>query len=254
MVNALAPCTVRPVPVSAMPPVGLKVRLAAVASIAPPLAVMLVPNRAGLANCATPPLSAVLLKLVAPPSVQVPLLTRRLPKLMYCEVLSAAVPAVPLPVPVAEFCRIKVLVPPAPPSTVPVAAKLNNPPGPSSATPMPPALLTLLPVTAVKLLMLLAPIDTLPLMAPELMKVLPVAELWKPTRPSMVPEFTALTVAPPLTAMTGVSEPSTERFNRGRLLMVPALLICTTPAGAAVMPSAMPSRLSRLAPSRPPLP
>ncbi|NJC35806.1 hypothetical protein GGR60_000296 [Xanthomonas arboricola] len=199
-------------------------------------------------------MSALLPKLLAPPTDQVPLLTRRLPKLMYCAVLRVPTPVLPLPVPLAEFCRISVLVPPAPPSTTPVCAKLSKPPGPSNSSASPPPLLTLPPVTAVKVLVLPAPNDTLPLMVPELTKLLPVAELWKPTRPLMVPVLTALTVPPPLTAITGVSALRTDRFNNARLSIRPALLICTTPLLAEVMPSAIPSRLSRLAPSTPPVP
>ncbi len=176
-VRLLVPCTVRPPAPSATPLLGARVRPAAVASSVPPLAVMVLPNCAALANCNTPPLSALLAKLLAPPTDQVPLLTRKLPKLMYCAVLNVPVPVLPLPVPTAEFCRISVLFPPRPPSTTPVCAKLSKPPGPSNSRARPPALLTLPPVTAVKLLVLPAPIETLPLMVPELTNVLPVAEL-----------------------------------------------------------------------------
>jgi len=108
------------------------------------------------------------------------------------------VPPVPEPGPATTFCSTSVLLPPAPPSICPVGAKFRlTPSTPSRFSPRLPPLLTLEPDTAVKVLVLLAPIDTLPLMVPALMKVLPVAEASMAVRPVMVPVLVMLTCAPP---------------------------------------------------------
>ena len=104
-------------------------------------------------------------------------------------------------VPVAEVpcCRISLLLPPAPPSTVPVAAKLmvTEPMPRLTARPVPPELFTEESVVAMNWLVLLAPIETLPFTVPELVKVLPPAELPSATRPVIVPELLTLTCPPP---------------------------------------------------------
>ena len=114
-------------------------------------------------------------------------------------------PAVPLPVPASgsTFCSTSVLFPPAPPSTTPVGAKPSvTPASPSTfrSRPSPPPELTEDPDTAVKVLLLLAPMDTPPLMVPALAKVLPVPavpDAWKATRPVMRPVLTKFVRAPP---------------------------------------------------------
>ncbi|CAM4051036.1 hypothetical protein PSRE111525_24590 [Pseudomonas reidholzensis] len=106
---------------------------------------------------------------------------------------------------------------------------------------------------ALKRLVLPAPIDRLPLIAPALVKVLPVLDAWNAARPVMVPELVMFTTPPPLTAMTGVSEVSTLTFN-GEEPMIPALLRVVTPPTPLLTSRAKPLRLSRLTPSTAPVP
>src|SRR5476649_1765748 len=95
------------------------------------------------------------------------------------------------------FCRINELLPPAPPSICPVGAKVRlTPINPPRLSPAPPPLVMVEPVTAVKVLLLATPIDTPPLMAPVLMKVLPVDEVSNATRPVNVPLLTMLICDP----------------------------------------------------------
>ncbi|CUJ68944.1 Uncharacterised protein [Achromobacter sp. 2789STDY5608615] len=103
------------------------------------------------------------------------------------------------------FCSTSVLLPLAPPSTRPSAEKFNATfaPSPFRLAPTPmlvaPPWLTDEPVTAVKVLVLLMPMCTLPLMVPALVKVLPETERPRPTRPLMTAPAALVTVigAPP---------------------------------------------------------
>ncbi|KAG0735805.1 hypothetical protein G6F24_018589 [Rhizopus arrhizus] len=83
---------------------------------------------------------------------------------------------------------------------MPAAASFTASAPTCPATPM-PAVLTLEPDTAVKVLPLTElPRFTLPLMMPALSKVLPapvVADPWNPMRPVMVPVLLRLVCAPP---------------------------------------------------------
>ncbi|WP_435575363.1 hypothetical protein [Burkholderia cenocepacia] len=102
----------------------------------------------------------------------------------------------------APCCRLSVLLPPEPPSTMPVCATLSvfAPTVMLNAPPVPPAVLTCEPVIALNVFVLFAPIDTLPLITPELVNVLPPpGALFEPndTRPLIVPLFVMLTVPPP---------------------------------------------------------
>ncbi len=69
-----------------------------------------------------------------------------------------------------------------------------------SDAPVPPAEFTDEPVFAVNVLVLFTPIDTLPLIVPELVNVLPVPGVpddWNATRPLIVPLLLKLTCPPP---------------------------------------------------------
>ncbi len=74
----------------------------------------------------------------------------------------------------AELLNTSELFPPAPPSTVPVAANPNaNPVTGRAARPTLPPSFNVDPVTAVNVFVLPAPSDTLPLIVPSLVNVLP---------------------------------------------------------------------------------
>ncbi len=164
-------------------------------------------------------------------------------------------PVAPEPGPATTFCSTRVLLPPAPPSICPVGAKLRLMPStPSRFNPRLPPALTFDPVTAVKVLVLLVPIDTLPLMVPALMKVLPAAELSNAVRPVMVPVLVKLIWLPPYAAITGASDPSSETPSRAEEPMVPELAMLVVPPPPLRTDKAMPVRSARLRPSRPVVP
>ncbi len=254
----IAPDSVRPAaPPTASPPAPSvtllpRFRPGTAPWIAPPLLVMVpVPSDALLSMIAVPPFSVASCTLDAPLTVQVPLPTCICWKLMYWLFEIAPVAGPP------AFCwSTSVLSPPWPPSTVPVAAKptVIAPIPRFSDSPVPPAAFTDDPVAAVNVLLLFAPIDTLPLMVPELVKVLPtpgVPDAWNPTRPSIVPLLLKLTWAPPYAATTGASAPSSVAPMSPFELMVPVLVRFETPPVPFCTPSAMPVTPLRLTPVEP---
>ncbi len=181
----------------------VRFRPAVEAAMAPPLAVNSpVPKEPALLKLTRPSLSVVVpAPAHAPCRFQVPLLTVSLWKLMYWfqpSVVTA--PPVPLPGTVALFCSTRLLLDAEPPSTMPAAARFTASAPTCPATPI-PAVLTLEPDTAVKVLPATElPRFTLPLMVPALRKVLPapaVAEPWNPMRPVMVPVLLRVVCAPP---------------------------------------------------------
>ena len=90
---------------------------------------------------------------------------------------------------------------------------------------------------------LFAPIDTLPLIVPELTNVLPAPGVpfeLSDTRPVIVPLFVMLTVAPPYAATTGASAPVRVAPTSGFEPIVPVLLIVDVPPVPFWTDSAMP--------------
>lgn len=126
------------------------------------------------------------------------------------------------------------LLPPAPPSTTPVAAtpSVIGPTVMLNAPPVPPAVLTDEPVTALNVFVLFAPIDTPPLIVPELVNVLPCPGVPldpNDTRPVIVPLFDMLTVPPPYAATTGASAPVSVAPTSGEEPIVPVFVIVDVP-------------------------
>jgi hypothetical protein len=70
----------------------------------------------------------------------------------------------------------------------------------------------------------------------------------------MVPVLVKFTVLPPVTAMTGVSSLTRVRLASAEEPMLPALVMVVVPPAPLRASSAMPVRLSRLAPSKAPVP
>ena len=112
-----------------------------------------------------------------------------------------------------------------------------------NAVPVPPAVLTDEPVFAMNVLLLFAPIDTLPLIVPELVNVLPCPGVpFEPndTRPLIVPLFVMSTVPPPYAATTGASAPDSVAPTSGFEPIVPVFVICDVPPVPFWTDSAMP--------------
>ncbi|MNL49856.1 hypothetical protein D3C87_1728200 [compost metagenome] len=146
-----------------------------------------VPKAPASSKIATPPLSRALPLTTGPFRVQVPLLTWRFSKFRYCAALIS-----PEPAPPPALRSTNVSVPPTPASTVPAAAKFSVPPdGAATAvagTRLGPPLMDE-PVAAMKVsLRAPVPSETLPLIVPALVKLLPLeVGLSNAMRPVIVP-------------------------------------------------------------------
>ncbi|MNX88434.1 hypothetical protein D3C86_1204040 [compost metagenome] len=113
---------------------------------------------------------------------------------------------------------------------------------------VPPPSRTVEPVTAMKVLLPRpAPNDTLPVMVPALVNVLPELEASNATRPSMVPVLTIVILSPPVTATASTSPMPSETVS-GVPPKMPELRICVQPKAPLRTSSAMPVRAGRLVP------